>query len=53
MHTRHVPIHNFLISGNYVIVFLFHMYIFPLAGLGILSDSKMKLQTVKLVYDRS
>lgn len=45
MHTGHFPTHN-LFNGNYTAVFLFHRNIF-LAGLGIFTDSKMKLASCK------
>lgn len=42
MHTRHFPIHDFLFNGNYMIVFLFHTYMFFLDS-DICMDSKTKL----------
>ena len=41
MQARHCPIHNFLLTGNYMIALLFHTYIFYLAGVRILIEMKL------------
>lgn len=46
MHTRHLARHNFLLGGNYTIVFLFHIHIFS-SQVQAYSQSKIMLARCK------